>query len=281
MSNLIKTDAYITLDQAKIVDNLELLLKRNLPVARGCVDEEAALREERELKRLQSLKDQILLDAEEFAEAHIRQALDEAERIKAETEVEIAGWWNKQRQADEEETTHAREHGYQIGYREGIIKADEDVRTEYTAMIAEASTVLEHAYLVKEEIIREAEPFLIEVSTGIAEKVISHQLTIEPDWIIELAREILTRKREKGLVTLCVAPKHFAYFQDARSELQLVVDSQAELQILPDSMVSDHGCVMRTEFGSVDARIDTQLKEIKQALQSLIMSDDQNEAADE
>ncbi|MCL6458374.1 MAG: flagellar assembly protein FliH [Gorillibacterium sp.] len=282
MSNLIKTDAYITLDQAKIVDNLEHLLKRNQPILKGSDhNEDALLQQASELQRLHSLRDQILQDAEEFAEGHIRQSQKEADGMKAAAEAEIATWWNKQRQADEEETTRAREDGYQIGYKEGAVKADEDVRSEYTAMIVEASTVLEHAYLVKEEIIREAEPFLIEISTGIAEKIISHQLSIEPDWIVQIARGILARKREKGLVTLCVAPKHFAYFQDARNELQLVIDSQAELQILPDASVTDHGCVMRTEFGSVDARIDTQLKEIKQALQSLVMNNDQNESTDE
>ena len=38
-------------------------------------------------------------------------------------------------------------------------------------------------------------------------------------------------------------------------------------KLLPDATVSDHGCVIRSPFLSVDARIDTQLKEIKDALQ--------------
>lgn len=41
---------------------------------------------------------------------------------------------------------------------------------------------------------------------------------------------------------------------------------KAELQILPDSTVKDMGCVIRSSFGSIDARIDTQLAEIKKSL---------------
>jgi flagellar assembly protein FliH len=46
----------------------------------------------------------------------------------------------------------------------------------------------------------------------------------------------------------------------------MAIDSQAELQILPDSTVKDNGCVIRSAFGSIDARIDTQLQEIKREL---------------
>lgn len=289
MSNLIKTDAYITLDEAKVVNNLELLLKRNRvqtqpsPQPGGKTPEELETEREQaqEIERIRELKEGILRDAEEFAENRIHEAQQEAAALRVQAEEEIAAWWNKQRQADEEETTRASELGYQNGYREGIIKADEDVRSEYAAMTAEASTVLENAHRVKEEIIREAEPFLIELSTGIAEKILVRELTMHPEQVMELTKAVLMRKREKGLVTLCVAPRHFAYFHDARHELQLVIDSQAELQILPDASVPDYGCVMRTEFGSVDARIDTQLKEIKQALLSLLLSGEPHEATDE
>jgi flagellar assembly protein FliH len=61
------------------------------------------------------------------------------------------------------------------------------------------------------------------------------------------------------------------YIQDARDELVLHVDSQAELQIIPDSSVTDMGCVVRSSFGSIDARIDTQLQEIKHALRQIAL----------
>ncbi len=85
----------------------------------------------------------------------------------------------------------------------------------------------------------------------------------------EMIRKVLARRREKGMIALCVSPSQFSYIQDARDELLLHIDSQAELQIIPDGSVQDHGCVIRSSFGSIDARIDTQLNEIKQALQDL------------
>jgi flagellar assembly protein FliH len=79
-------------------------------------------------------------------------------------------------------------------------------------------------------------------------------------------RNVLSRRKEKGVIALCVSPKHFDYIFNAREELLTSIDSQAELQILPDATVKDEGCVIRSAFGSIDARIDTQLKEIKSVL---------------
>ncbi len=122
---------------------------------------------------------------------------------------------------------------------------------------------------MREQIIQEAEPFLVELSCAIAEKIIGQQLTLAPEMAIELIRKSLSRRREQGVITLCVAPGQLAFVQAAREELHFAIDSQAELQILPDSTVKDNGCVIRSAYGSIDARIDTQLAEIKRELMHL------------
>jgi len=92
---------------------------------------------------------------------------------------------------------------------------------------------------------------------------------------MDLIRKNLARKREQGLISLCVSPAQFAFVNAAREELSLAVDSQAELQILPDSTVKDQGCVIRSSFGSIDARIDTQLAEIKKELVRIALDTDE------
>ncbi|WP_438446943.1 FliH/SctL family protein [Gorillibacterium sp. sgz5001074] len=225
--------------------------------------------EQRELRQLLETKDQILRDAESVAEEQIRLAMEEASQLRANAQAEIDEWWHARRELDHQVETQARQDGFEAGFQEGVQHAQEQVAQDYAGMIAEAKTVLEQAYEMKNQIIKESEPFLVDLSIAIAEKIIQHELSSNPDWIIGITRSVLSRKREKGVISLCVAPEQFAYIRDARDELLLAVDSQAELQILPDSTVGSNGCVVRTDFGSVDARVDTQLKEIKLALQQL------------
>jgi flagellar assembly protein FliH len=227
--------------------------------------------EEAELRQLLQMKDRILEDAENVAEEQIRQALEETEELRASAQQEIEGWWAERRSQDRQAMEEARQGGFEQGFQEGQEQAEVKVLEQYDQLLGDARTVLEQAYELKRQIIQESEPFLVELATAIAGKIVQQELSLNPQWVIEMTKGVLARKREKGTVTLCVSPKQFAYIRDARDELKLSVDSQAELEILPDSTIDDYGCVVRTAFGSIDARVDTQLKEIKLALQQLSM----------
>lgn len=256
MSNLIKSSRVISLDDLKRLEFIRKTTPQTHP--------HAAVHEPDEQTRM--LKEQILRDAEAEAEERIRQANERAAEALRSAEQQIEQWWEERRARDLETTEAARSAGFDQGYAEGRAHAEEEVRQEWSGKLAEAKALLENAYRMKEQIIQEAEPFLVELSTAIAAKIIGRELESSPELVIELIRKSLLRRREQGVVTLCVAPDQFAFVQAARDELELAVDSQAELQIVPDPTVTDHGCIIRTSLGSIDARIDTQLEEVKQAL---------------
>lgn len=267
MSKLIKSDFYIAVNQLKLIETPPIAVSTAFksPVA----DNYDSLSEEERLEheQIQTIKSQIIQDAEDFAAQHMRQNQLEIEAMKQSAQNEMDQWWQEQRKKDEQFIEESKATGYEEGYQHAIVEAEAAIKSSYAEMIAEAQAVLMQAYQLKEQIIQEAEPFLIELSSAIAEKIIQHQLNISPAWIIELTQKILAKRKEKGLITICVAPQQFQLMQDAKDEFKLHIDSQAELQILPDATVNDYGCVIRSPFLSVDARIDTQLTEIKNALQ--------------
>ncbi len=174
-----------------------------------------------------------------------------------------------------------RDDGFKLGFDEGKEQAEFEVHSQWESMLTEAKSILDSAYETKEQIILEAEPFLVELSAAIAEKIISRQLTVSPEWSLDIIRKSLARRREQGVITLCVSPKQLTFVQAAREELSLAIDSQAELQIVPDVSVKEFGCVIRSSFGSIDARIDTQLTEIKRELIQLALHADERGNANE
>ncbi|MCR8630814.1 FliH/SctL family protein [Paenibacillus radicis (ex Xue et al. 2023)] len=272
MSNVIKFTQYIALDDKKVV---EVAVKPELNAVQDD-SSEAGNPHLEELNEAIQIKEQILQDAEAFAEEQVKAAMEEAAAIRQQVQAESELWWNEQRQRDLDLQNQLKDEGFQQGYQDGLKQSEAELREQYDGMLQEASQILDQAYILKQQIIQESEPFLIELSCSIAEKIVERQLTIESEWIVELVQKVLSRRREKGIITLCVAPVHFSNIQDAREELLLHIDSQAELQIIPDPSVHDQGCVVRSSFGSIDARIDTQLKEIKNALQHLAVRNEGN-----
>ncbi|MEC0091408.1 FliH/SctL family protein [Paenibacillus macquariensis] len=281
MSNLIKHSQYVSVEALK---ELDLAKQYNFLEEEPSLEEvtpeiqEAVIKVDEETQRL---KAEMLQDAQEFAERQVRESSLAAEQMLSDATENIDHWWKERREQDEHLIEALKSEGYEQGYNEGRIKAEEELQIRIEEMMAEAQKILDQAYLVKDQIIQEAEPFLVELSTAISEKVIDKQLTIESEYMIDLIRKNLSRKREQGIIILCVAPTQFGFVQAAREELSLAIDSQAELKILPDATVKDHGCVIRSSFGSVDARIDTQLAEIKKELIRIALDNEDRRNQDE
>ncbi|KNB72724.1 flagellar assembly protein FliH [Brevibacillus reuszeri] len=208
----------------------------------------------------------IIIDAEETAQKILQQASEQAEQMKEQVQEEINSWWEQKRmeaaalfqQVQEE----AKQDGYDAGYEDGKRQAYE----EQVDTITKAKTLLEEAYDEKQQIISEAEPFLVDLSIEVAKKVIGGELKQSPEQVLEMSKKVLSRSRVHGQITVCVNHHYFDYIQEHRPQLLELLDGQAELSIYPDHTVQDGGCVIRTQLGSVDARVDTQLSEIKQAL---------------
>lgn len=282
LSNLIKVSQYVPVE---VLKQLNLARTYDVPEEQRSDEEEHQAVEVEDKPSAQDLaaeeaRNQMLSDAKDFAETQIRVASEQAERMLEEAKAEIERWWNERREQDEHLIEAVKSEAFNEGYEEGKRRALEDLQDEISEKMAEASAVLQQAYVEKGQIIQEAEPFLVELSCAIAEKVIDKQLEMNPDYTIDLIKKSLSRKKEQGILTLCVSPAQFSFVQAAREELSLVIDSQAELQILPDPAVHDKGCVIRSSFGSVDAKVDTQLKEIKKELLRISRQSDEWSSGD-
>lgn len=262
LSKVFKPHQYIPVEEIKKIEYTHPLAASEPEEAKEPAAEEAP----DPARELDELKQQMLRDAEAAAEQQLRNAAQEAKTLRKKAREEIDAWWQEKRREDEQRAKQAQDAGYAEGYRAGVAEAEAKVRQEYAAMLDEARSIIEQATQTKQRIIQESEPFLIELACGIAEKIVGRQLSVQPEWMIELMKRMLARRREKGVITLCVSPSQFPLIQNARDELSCSIDSLAELEIIPDTSVRDHGCIVRSSFGSIDARIDTQLDEIKAAL---------------
>lgn len=187
-------------------------------------------------------------------------------RVKAEEEL---AEWRQQEEKDfllqlEEEKRRGYLEGYQMGMQDGTQHAEE----QYKASLQQAADILELAFQEKDHVIKEAEPFVIELTTEIAKKVIQQELKLHPEAMIHLIKQTLAAVYETSSITISVAPGDFAFVQKQRKQLLAVDNGQIEIKVFPDHSIEQGGCIIRTSSGSVDARIDVQLSEIKKVLLS-------------
>ncbi len=140
MSNLIKSSSVITLEQLK---QLEWLHQRNVEMHEP-LDQEADIEPVPDEETI-SLRDQILNDAQLYAEERLREAAQESERLLAETQQQIDVWWLQRRTDDEAAAEASRQAGYELGYAEGAAQSETELREIWEHKLSEASDVLKTA----------------------------------------------------------------------------------------------------------------------------------------
>ncbi|UOF89356.1 flagellar assembly protein FliH [Fodinisporobacter ferrooxydans] len=190
----------------------------------------------------------------------------EKQRLQEEYEQLKHALLSEQKQAMET----ARKDGFASGYDEGKNKAFEEYRTT----IEKSEQILRYTQQERLDYLAENEPFMIELVCEIARRVIHRQLQVSPDLLIPIIKQALQEIQDYQKVEIRVHPDDYEHVFQSKHTLVNSIPGQSEILIIPDSNVENGGCVIQSEFGTVDARIDTQLSEIKRALTSVARGTD-------
>lgn len=214
------------------------------------------------MAQVRAQADEILRETEEMVKDLLQTARQEAEKIIRNANEEaarvVAGGREQAKQIEQE----AQQQGWQDGYDRGSQKAEE----EYTGRLEEAKNIVQKAHLERQEIIAGSEDEIIQLALAVARKIISNELVVNPDSIVEIVKRAVLKVTDREEVTVRVNPENLDTTISAQDEISQSVKGIRKFKVLADTGVAPGGCVVETPNGNVDARIERQLDEIEQAL---------------
>jgi flagellar assembly protein FliH len=155
----------------------------------------------------------------------------------------------------------SRKHGHDEGFAAGRDAADR----EMNGMLVTMRGLLEMARAERHKLIEAAEPELVRLAVGIAERVLHQQLALDRGVVVEMAKVAIARLIERDSVTVRVNPADLERMRDHRDELIALGDIR-NLRVVEDQRVDRGGVVVDTDAGTIDARIGTQLDEARKVL---------------
>jgi type III secretion protein L len=145
----------------------------------------------------------------------------------------------------------ARREGFAAGREEGLASLTELVlaaRVEATRRAAET------------------EPELRRLAVRIAEKILGEALRLDPEQVVSIVRGALAAARGRRELSIRVHPDDLEAVTRARPRLAEALSRQAEVALRADASVPRGGCLVDSEVGTIDARLDVQLAAIERAL---------------
>lgn len=134
-------------------------------------------------------------------------------------------------------------------------QAREEARTE---VFGKSSEELARAKMQAGQIIKGAEADIIDLACKVAAKIIGRDLEREPDVVMEICATAIESVRNAKAMVLRVHPKDGARLREKKPRLMELVGRSLDIAVRDDVDIEPGGCVIQTEFGTVDAQLRTQ-----------------------
>ena len=178
--------------------------------------------------------------------------------------------WEAKEKSDAEERLKVLEIAKDEAYEKGRLDAEQDfkleiekIKSEYASLMALFQNAVNQLIDKREKIWQESESEIIKLILTISNKMVGEGISNHGKDVIKyVVKEALSHVCGKKIVAVRLSP------DDAKKinllEEVKVVDQN--IKILEDGTITSGGCVIETDFGSVDCQIETRWEEIRKAL---------------
>ena len=191
------------------------------------------------LKQFETEAAEIVSKARDAARQILKRALEETGRLKEEARVE----------------------GHQKGLEEGRVQGRTEAErrfTEETRTVVEAlQAVIKNVEDPKRRLIHQAQRDLVALSMTIAEVIVRARIEFDPSIAQRAVDEAIQKVGRRRTLKVHLNPVDHAAIK---------LPSSDAVEFLVDPAVSRGGCVIKGDATVIDAKVETQLKNIKEAL---------------
>jgi type III secretion protein L len=133
------------------------------------------------------------------------------------------------------------------------------------AALEEMMGFLMEARDIRNTTLAKTEQELLRLAVKLAERIIGNEVKSDKAVIVDIVSTALRNTKRQEKVTIRVSQSDYATVQERFIELSQSSRS-TYVDIVPDPRVTIGGCIIESEVGTVDARLETQLRVLERAL---------------
>jgi flagellar assembly protein FliH len=181
-------------------------------------------------------------------------------------------------QASKKLRAQAVEQGYQDGYAKGLVQGEQDGHAQAQAravaerelLRADIADFIAHIEAERVRAWSEMEPRIIEMVFALSAQVIKQEIEVNREIALSVVRNALRRVTDSTSLRIRVHADDLETVRTNRADLLTLVDGANHVEIIEDRRVGAGGCILETSAGSIDARIETQLETLSDALGQMV-----------
>ena len=179
---------------------------------------------------------------------------------------ELVAQANARAQAIEEA---AHKKGYAVGYAQGMDEGRGEAEravwqqndSDRAAYRDDVQAFIAHIESERARAWNEMEPQIIQTIFELAKHVIKQEIETSRDVSLAVVQNALRRVADGGSLRIRVHADDLQTVRGNREDLLTLVDNIRHIEIIEDRRVGAGGCIIETDAGNIDARLETQLAE--------------------
>ncbi len=166
----------------------------------------------------------------------------------------------------EGEKKAASELGYQDGFKKGFDEALKVLQKESASKIAQFDEFLSEMENSRAEIYRINERILIEMVYRISKMLLMKDLSVDPEYLLRLAKELISKVGVRENITLKINPRDGEVIATLKEGVEKAFGHITNFNVEMSSHVKQSGIEIETEWNMINTSIETQLLEIHRSL---------------
>ncbi len=162
----------------------------------------------------------------------------------------------------------AEKQAFQKGYREGRQQGLSSGKQELVPIVDNFRQALSELEKVKKRIYESAERESVDLALAIARKIVCQEVKTNREALVEVVREAFRQAADQDRIRILLNPRDLERFQDPKIELGDMARGTASIVVEGDERISSGGCVIETDMGEIDARIEQRLAAVEAAIRT-------------
>lgn len=162
----------------------------------------------------------------------------------------------------EEIKQQAYDAAYAQGLENGFKSATEERHKEINQAIDDFKNLINSISSLKTELINQNEAHLVTMVFKIAEKIACDHLNENTEPVVSIMKKAIEESQIEENITVHVSDKQVDYIENLKKITGREFDFLKTVKLEPSSEISVGGCVIETNYGSIDAQVESRIENL-------------------
>ena len=161
---------------------------------------------------------------------------------------------------------NAKKEGYDTGFEDGFKNGKDAAKEEFSPFLKTTQKLIEELSEFRKEMYEKVEREMVELVINLTKKVIHFEFSKREDAVQDMIRLAVQSVLDRESMIIKIHPTDKEYAENFRPELLHMFSEIKNITFVANSGIARGGCVIETNFGVIDGRIEKLEEQIDRIL---------------